>query len=80
MSSRLMDRWSLVLRRCGAIVETVTVQNHDVYTRMLDGFVAAYRGQGEFAASGDDGVKNMHVLDAAYKSWRSSGPEPVIAT
>jgi 1,5-anhydro-D-fructose reductase (1,5-anhydro-D-mannitol-forming) len=67
----------LVLRRAGAVVETVTVRNDDVYTRMLDGFVAAYRGQGEFAASGDDGVKNMHALDAAYKSRRSGVPEHV---
>jgi predicted dehydrogenase len=70
----------LVLRRAGAVVETVTVRNEDVYTRMLDGFAAAYRGQEEFAAPGEDGVKNMRALDAAYKSWRSGGPEPVSAT
>jgi len=69
----------LILRRAGAVVETVTVSNEDVYTQMLDGFAAAYRGHGEFAASGDDGVKNMRALDAAYKSWRSGVPEPVSA-
>ena len=67
----------LVLRRGGAVVETVTVENRDVYARMLDGFAEAYQGQAKFAASGDDGVKNMRVLDAAYRSWRSGGPEAV---
>lgn len=70
----------LVLRRAGAVVETVTVRNEDVYTRMLDGFAAAYRGQEEFAAPGEDGVKNMRALDAAYESWRSGIPEPVLVT
>ena len=61
----------LELRRAGELVETVTVENGDGYTRMLDGFARAFRGGGSFAASGEDGVKNMRALDAAYKSWES---------
>jgi 1,5-anhydro-D-fructose reductase (1,5-anhydro-D-mannitol-forming) len=67
----------LVLRRAGELIETVTVENGDGYVRMLDGFAAAYRGEETFAASGDDGVRNMRALDAAYKSWRSGTRESV---
>ena len=61
----------LVLRRAGAEVTRLTVDNADGYTRMLDSFALASRGQSTFAATGEDGVHNMRVLDAAYKSWRS---------
>jgi predicted dehydrogenase len=61
----------LELRRAGELVETVTLENRDGYTRMLDSFARAFRGAGEFAASGEDGVRNMRALDAAYKSWQS---------
>ena len=44
---------------------------------MLDDFAAAYRGEGQFRASGEDGVRNMLVLDAAYRSWRSGRRELV---
>jgi 1,5-anhydro-D-fructose reductase (1,5-anhydro-D-mannitol-forming) len=67
----------LMLRRAGQLVETTTVENGDGYVRMLDSFAAAYRGEGTFAASGEDGVKNMRALDAAYKSWRSGVRELV---
>jgi len=67
----------LVLRRAGVVVETVTLDNADGYVRMLDGFAAAYRGEGTFAASGEDGVKNMRALDAAYKSWGNGVRETV---
>lgn len=59
------------LRRAGELVETVTVENGDGYTRMLDSFTRAFRGAEEFAASGEDGVHNMRALDAAYKSWQT---------
>jgi 1,5-anhydro-D-fructose reductase (1,5-anhydro-D-mannitol-forming) len=67
----------LVLRRAGELVETVTVENGDGYTRMLDSFALAFRGQDGFAASGEDGVHNMRALDAAYASWRSGRRETV---
>jgi 1,5-anhydro-D-fructose reductase (1,5-anhydro-D-mannitol-forming) len=67
----------LVLRRAGERMETATVENGDGYVRMLDSFAAAYRGEGTFAAAGEDGVKNMRAVDAAYKSWRSGARELV---
>lgn len=67
----------LVIRRGGEVVERVTVENGDGYTLMLDSFAQALRGEGSFAASGDDGVKNMRVLDAAFKSWQTGQREPV---
>jgi 1,5-anhydro-D-fructose reductase (1,5-anhydro-D-mannitol-forming) len=65
----------LVLRRAGELVKTVTVENGDGYTRMLDSFALAFRGEGTFAASGEDGVINMRALDSAYKSWQSGRRE-----
>lgn len=67
----------LVVRRAGEMVETVTVENGDGYTRMLDSFASAFRDNGTFAASGEDGVINMRALDAAYKSWQSGRREAV---
>jgi predicted dehydrogenase len=61
----------LELRRAGELVETVTLENGDGYTRMLDSFAQAFRGAGTFGASGEDGVRNMRALDAAYKSWQT---------
>ena len=59
------------LRQAGELVDTVTVENGDGYTRMLDSFAQAFRGVGTFSASGEDGVKNMRALDAAYRSWQT---------
>lgn len=59
------------LRRGGELIETVTVDNGDGYTRMLDSFARAFRGVEIFPASGEDGVRNMRALDAAYKSWQT---------
>ena len=65
------------LRKAGELVETVTVDNADGYTRMLDSFASAFRSGGDFVASGEDGVRNMRALDAAYASWRSGRRETV---
>jgi predicted dehydrogenase len=65
------------LRLAGELVETVTVDNGDGYTRMLDSFALAFRGEGAFAASGEDGVINMRALDSAYRSWQSGRREAV---
>jgi 1,5-anhydro-D-fructose reductase (1,5-anhydro-D-mannitol-forming) len=67
----------LVLRRASEVLETVTVENGDGYTRMLDSFALAYRGEGSFAASGVDAISNMRALDAAYASWQSGRRESV---
>jgi 1,5-anhydro-D-fructose reductase (1,5-anhydro-D-mannitol-forming) len=67
----------LMVRRAGELVETITVENGDGYTRMLDSFALAFRGNGSFAASGVDAIPNMRALDAAYASWQSGRREPV---
>jgi 1,5-anhydro-D-fructose reductase (1,5-anhydro-D-mannitol-forming) len=59
----------LEVRQAGELLETATIENDDGYVRMLDSFAQAFRGEGSFAASGEDGVLNMRALDAAYKSW-----------
>jgi predicted dehydrogenase len=61
----------IVHRRAGEVVETVSLNNADAYTRMLDSFAQAMRGEAAFAASGEDGVKNMAILDAAFESWKT---------
>jgi 1,5-anhydro-D-fructose reductase (1,5-anhydro-D-mannitol-forming) len=65
----------ITLRRAGELVETTTLENGDGYTRMLDSFAAAMRGNGGFAATGEDGVLNMAALDAAFLSWRKGQRE-----
>jgi predicted dehydrogenase len=65
----------LVVRRAGELVETVTVENGDGYTRMLDSFALAVRGEDTFPATGADAISNMRVLDAAYASWKSGRRE-----
>lgn len=73
-----VDREVLMeLRRAGELVETVTVDNGDGYTRMLDSFALAFRGEGNFAASGEDGLLNMRAVDSAYRSWESGRREAV---
>ena len=67
----------VVLRRGSEIVETRTCDNGDGYTRMLDSFADACRGAGTFRATGLDGIHNMQVLDAAYRSWQTGQREVV---
>ncbi|WP_035349413.1 Gfo/Idh/MocA family protein [Edaphobacter aggregans] len=65
----------VVLRRAGEAIETTTLDNGDGYTRMLDSFALAMRGGAAFAASGEDGVRNMAALDAAFRSWKTGRRE-----
>ena len=67
----------MVLRRAGEVAETETVTNNDAYTRMLDAFAEAMRGGQPFAATGEDGVRNMLSLDAAFRSWKTGQREPI---
>ena len=69
----------VVLTRAGEVIETTTVENRDGYVRMLDSFAHAFRGDGSYAATGEDGVLNMLGLDAAYKSWKTGLREPLQA-
>jgi 1,5-anhydro-D-fructose reductase (1,5-anhydro-D-mannitol-forming) len=67
----------VVLRRAGELIETHIVDNGDGYTRMLDSFAEAMHGNESFNATGDDGVRNTAVLDAAFRSWKSGRREPI---
>ncbi len=67
----------VVLRRAGALVETTTHDNSDGYIRMLDSFAAAFRTGSPFLATGLDGIHNMRVLDAAFRSGRTGLREAV---
>jgi len=61
----------VLLRLAGKIAERRTVFNGDGYTLMLDAFSNWVRGLGEYRATGEDGLHNQQVLDAAYASWRT---------
>ena len=63
------------MRRAGEVVETITLDNADAYTRMLDSFAVALREGGSFAATGEDAVHNMAALDVAFRSWRTGRRE-----
>jgi len=65
----------VVHRRAGEVIETVTIDNSDGYTRMLEAFAQAYRTGSAFAATGEDAVRNMAALDAAFLSWTSGKRE-----
>ena len=65
------------LRRRGMHVETRTFHNGDAYTRMIDNFARAVKGEEAFLCTGEDGVQNQRCLDAAYRGWKSGRREPV---
>ncbi len=67
----------VALRRAGETIETTTLDNSDGYTRMLDGFAQALQGGGTFAATGEDAVRNMAALDAAFRSWHTGVRETI---
>jgi 1,5-anhydro-D-fructose reductase (1,5-anhydro-D-mannitol-forming) len=61
---------------CTTVV-TEEVSNSDAYTRMLDAFSATVEGTGTFASTGEDGVQNQRILDAAFRSWHSGCRERI---
>ena len=63
----------------GKVMDGQQVTNTGAHVRMLDAFSAAIQGHGSYGATGEDGLKNQRVLDAAYASWRS-GKKEVIST
>jgi len=67
----------VTLRRGGELVDTRRYSNADAYTRMMDNFARATREEEDFAGPGAEGVRNQHVLEAAFRSWRSGQREPV---
>jgi predicted dehydrogenase len=67
----------VVHRKAGQVVSSVEMDNADGYVLMLDSFAAAVRTGAGFAATVEDGVANMRILDAAYRSWRGGRSEAV---
>ena len=67
----------IVHRVGGKVVSTTPVDNSDGYVLMLDHFASAVRTGAPFAAPVEDGVSNMRILDAAYRSWRSGQREAI---
>ncbi len=68
----------LELRRGFDILEQQEVMNDDAYTLQLDAFAAAVEEGREFLISGEDGLRNQLVLDAAFGSIKSGKTETVV--
>ena len=67
----------VVLYRQDKVAAHQRVSNADAYTRMIDSFSAAIEGHGTYLATGEDGLHNQRVLDAAYKSWHTGTKQKV---
>lgn len=68
---------SLVQRTDGKVVLEQPVSNADAFARMLDGFSDAVLGGLAFRATGEEGLVNQRVLDAAYRSWREGTAQQI---
>jgi predicted dehydrogenase len=67
----------VVLYRQDKVVAHQRVSNADAYSRMLDAFSAAVEGHSTYLATGEDGLHNQRVLDAAYKSWHTGAKQTI---
>ena len=70
---------TLELRRAFEIAEHTEVSNDDAYTLQLDAFAAAIEDGRPFLISGEDGLRNQLILDAAFRSIKSGKTEAVDA-
>jgi 1,5-anhydro-D-fructose reductase (1,5-anhydro-D-mannitol-forming) len=68
---------TLQLRRGFDLVEQSVVSNDDCYGLQVDAFAIAIEDHREFEVSGEDGLRNQLVLDAAYRSIESGKAESV---
>ena len=77
-SGLTVDRPVILVHHAGGTeVSREELSNADAYTRMLDAFSGWVEGTGSFASTGDDGVHNQRVLDAAFRSWHAGRHERV---
>lgn len=67
----------VVHRSAGEVVGAVPFNSGDAYACMLDSFAGTVRSGQPFAATVEDGVKNMRVLDAAFRSCQRGQSELV---
>jgi predicted dehydrogenase len=63
------------LRRGYEIAENKEMSNADAYAAQVDAFAAAIEEGREFEVSGEEGLKNQLILDAAYLSVKSGKAE-----
>jgi predicted dehydrogenase len=68
---------TLELHRGTESVERVEVLNDDAYTLQVDAFATALEEGRDFEVSGEEGLRNQLVLDAAFRSIRSGKVESV---
>ncbi len=68
----------VVWLRGGKVAEQHQVSNNDAYGMMLDAFSAAFHGTESYSASGQDGLRNQRVLDAAYTSLRQGKRQQLV--
>ena len=68
---------TLELRRGFELLETQTVSNDRSYGEQVDAFAAAVEEGRDFEISGEEGLKNQLVLDAAFRSVKSGKAEAV---
>jgi predicted dehydrogenase len=61
----------VALYQGGRVAAEETVSNDDAFSRMLDSFALSLRGESEYRAGAEQGVRNQRVLDAAYASWHT---------
>jgi 1,5-anhydro-D-fructose reductase (1,5-anhydro-D-mannitol-forming) len=57
-----------VLLRTGHGTETLPLEHENLYARALTRFHAAIRGEGEPAATGEDGVRSLALALAVHKA------------
>lgn len=67
----------LEVRRGFELLETQTVSNDRSYGEQVDAFAAAVEEGRDFEISGEEGLKNQLVLDAAFRSVKSGKAEAV---
>ena len=65
------------LRRGFELVESREVSNADAYARQVDAFAAAIEEKRDFEISGEEGLKNQLILDAAFRSVKSGKVESI---
>lgn len=68
---------SIIHHAVGKVIAQEEAINADAYTRMLDAFSATVEGRDTFRSTGEDGVQNQRILDAAFRSWHSGCRERV---
>lgn len=68
----------VVWLRGGKVAEQQQVSNSDAYGIMLDAFSAAFHGTESYSASGEDGLRNQRILDAAYTSLRQGQRQQLV--